>query len=249
MTGLTRQVEARAVDRADCVFAESHSTLACLAKRVAGNRLFLGPPGVDTGFFQPRGTDSSGFILAVGRFSDPRKNVRLLLEAYARLCRSSASVPRLVLAGTPPSSDGMAYLSTAGISDRVEVCSNVSQETLAGLYREAGLFVLSSDEEGLGIVILEAMASGLPVVSTDCGGPATAVAAGETGLLSPVGDVDALAENMARLLGNPGLRARMGRAGRQVAVERFSLPVTGKVYLDKYDDLLQNRPLALGAAA
>ena len=113
-----------------------------------------------------------------------------------------------------------------------------NQIELARLYREVVVFVLSSDEEGLGIVILEAMASGLPVVSTDCGGPGTAIVEGKTGFLTPVGDADALAEAMQRFLDDSSLCQHMGRAGRRVAGEQFSLAVTGKVYLDHYDRLL-----------
>ena len=120
-----------------------------------------------------------------------------------------------------------------GISDYVKFRQNVLVEELARLYQGASLFVLSSDEEGLGIVILEAMASGLPVVSTRCGGPETAVVEGETGYLTPVGDARALADAMQHLLSHPELRQRLGRAGRQCVEERFSIEAAGKVYLGK----------------
>ena len=106
------------------------------------------------------------------------------------------------------------------------------------LYRHASLFVLSSDEEGLGIVILEAMASGLAVVSTACGGPETAVVQGETGLLTPVGNVDALAAAIQELVDNPELRRSMGRAGRRRAETTFSMEQTSKVFLEQYERLL-----------
>jgi len=112
---------------------------------------------------------------------------------------------------------------------------------LAELYRNALFFVLSSNEEGLGIVILEAMASGLPVVSTACGGPATSLVHGETGLLTPVGDARALADAMQTLLGDSDLRRRMGTEGRRVAEERFSLAAAGKVFLDSYDEVFSTQ--------
>ena len=86
--------------------------------------------------------------------------------------------------------------------------------------------------------MLEAMASGLPVVSTDCGGPATSVLQGVTGFLTPVGNAVALACAMERLLADPDLARRMGETGRQRAVEWFSLRVTGSAFLDVYDRLL-----------
>jgi glycosyltransferase involved in cell wall biosynthesis len=91
------------------------------------------------------------------------------------------------------------------------------------------------------MVILEAMASGLPVISTDCGGPATAIVSGETGLLTPVGDAHALAEAMQTLWEQPDLRRRMGQAGRQRVEEHFSTEKAGRVYLDTYARLLESR--------
>lgn len=87
-------------------------------------------------------------------------------------------------------------------------------------------------------MILEAMASGLPVVSTNCGGPSTAVLDGETGLLTPVNDAEAFAVAMRKLLENVELRRQMGFAGRQRVEERFSLNVAGRVYLKEYAKLL-----------
>ena len=238
MTELNARLESLALDRAECVFAESISTFERLKTYSGIRRLILAPPGVDTSFFQPTETKSGGYILSVGRFSDPRKNVRLLLRAYAKVWRTTRHVPELVLVGTPPSTEILRYIADNDMTEKVRIHGNVNEIELARLYREAIAFVLSSDEEGLGIVILEAMASGLPVVSTNCGGPSTAIVEGETGFLTPVGDADAMAEAIKRLLDDQSLCQRMGRAGRRVAEDRFSLAVTGKVYLDHYDRLL-----------
>jgi glycosyltransferase involved in cell wall biosynthesis len=150
-------------------------------------------------------------------------------------------VPDLCLIGDPPSDATQVSLQRLGIANKVRWIGSKHGEELAELYRNAVFFVLSSNEEGLGIVILEAMASGLPVVSTDCGGPATAVQEGESGFLTAVGDAAALAGAMEKLLNDSALRARMGEAGRRIATERFSLAVTGKVFLDKYDEVLYGR--------
>ncbi len=120
----------------------------------------------------------------------------------------------------------------------MEFRNNVPEDDLVELYQNASLFVLSSNEEGLGIVLLEAMASGLPVVSTDCGGTVTAVVPGETGYLTPVGDSEALATAMARVLGSVQLRKRFGRQGRERAETHFSLEVAGTRFLAIYDWLL-----------
>jgi D-inositol-3-phosphate glycosyltransferase len=244
MTQLTARLEERVLSSVASVFAESEYTLRLLGPYVNPARLHLAPPGVDTGFFCP---DSSyrkdGYLIAVGRFQDSRKNVRMLLEAYRNLRKELPQSPRLFLVGQ----DGLspkdwAYAVSLGLGDHIRVHKNVSPTELRALYKEASVFVFSSDEEGLGLVILEAMASGLPVVGTDCGGPATAVLPGKTGLLTPVGDSVSLAKAMHLLLGNPEMRRQMGRAARQSAEERFSLAAAGKVYLDKYDELLASSP-------
>ena len=90
-------------------------------------------------------------------------------------------------------------------------------------------------------MILEAMASGLPVVSTDCGGPATAVIPDVTGLLTPVGDAEALAQAMYTILKDPALAEQMGRAGRKRAEKHFSIESAGAVYLDTYKRLLEEK--------
>jgi glycosyltransferase involved in cell wall biosynthesis len=82
---------------------------------------------------------------------------------------------------------------------------------------------LSSDEEGLGIVVLEALACGLPVVATSCIGPTESVADGREGLLVPVGSVAGLATAIVRVSADETLRHRLSAAARRRAVEEFSL--------------------------
>ncbi len=239
MTNIVAGIEQRALTHVSCVFAESDYTYQTLSPSVAPDKLVLALPGVDTQLFHPTSYCPDGYILSVGRFSDARKNVRLLFEAYHRLRQLLPTAPQLVLAGrTGPSENDWAYAVSLGIADSVEVHEGPSMDELSRLYQGASLFVLSSDEEGLGIVILEAMASALPVVSTDCGGPRTAVTEGETGYLTPVGDAQSLARRMQDLIEDPALRRRMGEAGYEVVQQRFSLSATGRTYLERYDALL-----------
>jgi glycosyltransferase involved in cell wall biosynthesis len=100
------------------------------------------------------------------------------------------------------------------------------------------LFLLSSDEEGLGLVILEAMACGIPVVSTDCGGPSTVVQEGETGRLVPKRDPDKLASEAVDLLRDPSLLQKYGQNARERIVQKFSEEATMNEFLDVYEDLL-----------
>ena len=136
-------------------------------------------------------------LITVGRFK-AQKNHALLLKAFKKLLEKRDA--RLLMLG-----EGELFLATAamareeGIADKVFMPGVVPDPF--PYYRSADLFVLSSDYEGFGNVIVEALASGVPVVSTDCrSGPGEILENGRFGLLTPVGDVDALAAAMERSL-------------------------------------------------
>lgn len=239
MTRVCRGLEPRALARADRVLALSDYTMRLFAPHVAPERLSLCFAGVDAARFRPAPHRPAGPILAVGRLSDPRKNVTLLFRAYAGVVSMLGErAPRLLLVGGAPSPEQMAAASDLGIAGRVEVRENVGADDLAEAYREASMFALSSDEEGLGIVILEAMATARPVVATRCGGPESVVEDGRTGLLVPVGDGDALAAAMSALVDDPGKAAAMGSAARAAVEARFSREAAGRVVTDALDSVL-----------
>jgi len=242
MAHAVSRMEADALRTADVVFVLNKWMEEYAIKEISAARTIFAPPGIDTAFWWPQPYQPDGYILCVGRLADPRKNIPLLLTAYRQLLDMSDTAPRLVLAGrTAPSADTMAHLEQLGLSDRVEIIVNPSLERLRSIYQHAAMFVLSSDEEGLGLVILEAMACGIPVVSTDSGGPATLIDNHVTGIMTPVGDAEALANTMRELLADPKRRAQMGEAGRKRAEHELSLEATGDLYLAKYDELLQSK--------
>jgi glycosyltransferase involved in cell wall biosynthesis len=135
-------------------------------------------------------------ILSVGRLKRV-KNHALLMRAFAQLKRADA---RLMLVGNGElEEDLLGLASRLGIADRTVFAGFQSDPT--PFYRTADLFVLSSDHEGFGNVIVEAMACGIPVVSTDCpSGPSEILAGGKYGTLVPAGDTDTLAHAIAEAL-------------------------------------------------
>jgi glycosyltransferase involved in cell wall biosynthesis len=238
MTKVNVLLERNVLSRMDHVFAQSAYTHQLLEGLVPHGRLSMGSPGVDTSLFRPGKKGSDGYILSVARFSDPRKNVGVLFRAYAFVRRELPDTPRLVLAGTTaPTTEDWSIARALGILKWVEFRENPPVEELVKLYRESTLFVLSSNEEGFGIVLIEAMASGVPVVSTRCGGPETVVADGKTGYLTPVGDHEAMAARIKELLTQEDKQRLMGEEGRRLAEQRFSFDATGRAYVDVYDRL------------
>jgi len=166
----------------------------------------------------------------------PVKRVLDTVEAFARL---AAEVPaRLLLAGTGPDLPAaVRRAAERGVGDRVTVLGEARaiQETIA----QADLLMLTSEREGFGLVALEAMACGVPVVATRCGGVEEVVADGEDGFLVPVGDVAGLAARAAEILSDPGRLCRMGGAGRARAVAQFHADRVVPRYEAHYERVLR----------
>lgn len=227
--------EQRALAEVDEVFALSNYTRKNLRTQFSVEST-VATQGVDTDRFQPVDQPREDYILTVSRINDPRKRIPLLLQAYARARNECEEMPDLYLVGDEPNREIRQTADDLGIADHVQFLGRRSSSELVELYQHALCFVLSSEEEGLGIVIQEAMACGRPVVSTRCGGPETLIVDGETGILTPVGDEDALRRSIMRLVENPGLRQEMGAASRQRIEERFSEEVAKEPFLEVYED-------------
>jgi glycosyltransferase involved in cell wall biosynthesis len=111
----------------------------------------------------------------------------------------------------------------AGLERHVRVVQKASSAEVARYLQASHAFLLPSLSEGLPTVVLEAMASGVPVVATDCGGVSEALTDGVEGFVVPSRDPDALATALMRLWREPELRTRMGEAGRRTVESRFTL--------------------------
>lgn len=242
MTYLTHQLGQYALRQVDTVFVENQWMLDHVSTTAPSTETIFAPPGIDTHQYSPSETPFSerDYILSVGRFGDRRKNVQLLFNAYARLHQDLRDdCPPLNLAGrTPPPQEVWAVAEEHGVRENITFHADVSERRLIKLYRKAKLFMLSSDEEGLGLVILEAMGCGIPVVSTRCGGPETAVQDGRTGRLVPVGDAGALASAARELLQSPQKLKSMGENARSRAVNVFSKEATGERFKRVYNQLI-----------
>ncbi|MBI2319383.1 MAG: glycosyltransferase [Betaproteobacteria bacterium] len=194
---------------------------------VPRERVHVVPCGVDTEFFSPGAERlDPPHIVCVARLV-PVKNHLLLLEACARL-RARGVAFRCVLVGEGRlRADIEAARSRLGLEDCVVLAGAAEQDQVRAWLRGAHVAVLSSTSEGMPVSLMEAAACGVPVVATAVGGVPELMEEGETGFVVPSGDAEALADRLQRLLGEPELRARMGRRARARALERFS--VVGQV--------------------
>jgi glycosyltransferase involved in cell wall biosynthesis len=171
----------------------------------------------------------------------PQKNHRLLLQAFAQAAPQLPDV-LLLLVGPPDRLDPAyaeslkALAQELGLGQRVRFLG--SRADVPDILRATDVFVLSSDYEGNPLSVLEAMAAGLPVISTAVGGVPELVQHSATGLLVPPSDAGALAEAMTQLGRNTAQRAAMGDAARQTALERFDVRTMSRAYATLYQQLL-----------
>ena len=164
-------------------------------------------------------------VLFVGRLVE-RKGVTHLVEAVRRLPEA-----RLTVIGDGPERTSLAaQIAEGGLGDRVTLRGRVSEADLKDAYASSDVLVLPSildargDTEGLGVVLLEAMSYGVPVIGSNLGGITDIVQDGQTGLLVPPGDPGALAATLDRLAGDAGLAAKLGEAGRKHVATAFGWP-------------------------
>lgn len=217
------------------------------------DRIVIHPPAVDTKRFTCRPaqpTNNTIDILCVSDYS-PKKGVMTLVEAFAHVYHEYPQA-RLRLVGAPITIAQAAYAAVQrrvqelGLYDVVQFDGWCEYPAVSKLYHASDIFALPSEraldgsKEGVPAVILEAMASGLPVVSTLHAGIPDAVVDGETGWLVPERDVKRLAISLGRLISSPTLRAAMGAAGRKRVETRFDLDAQ-RARLEYWYDLVLRR--------
>ncbi len=220
---LAQPLLAAMLKRVDARIAVSGSALA-LAERYFPGHYDIVPNGVDTGLFNPQADVRAEFekaetVLFVGRF-EPRKGLPVLLEAWP-LILAQRPTARLVVVGSGSGADPFARLQPAAAASVVR-SGRVSDAEMPSYYRSASLLVSPAmGMESFGIILVEAMASGTPVVVSDIPGYRDVLGVSGSGVLVPPGDAAALADVVTRLLGSPEKLETMGRAAR-LRAENFS---------------------------
>lgn len=226
------------LERVDWVVCNSTFTQARVLAISAPRQCTLIPPGVDVERFhpaapvdafrahQPEATGDQPIILAIGRLVE-RKGFAYLIDALALLPASLA--PFLMIRGSGPLRESLEARAAAnGVAQRVKFLNYIADADLPGYYAAADVFVLpavvdsAEDTEGLGVVLLEALACGAPCVACAVGGIPDIIQDGVTGILVPPRDAPALADRIARLLHDEALRQQLSQSGRAYVAANFS---------------------------
>lgn len=177
------------------------------------------PQGINAHYYDLLCSKQSKNILSVGTISK-RKGHLLLVEAFEKACQRGLDAT-LTICGVVAEQGYYEALKKriegSSCQDRISLVINAPQAELDKAYGNAHLFALHTEEESQGIVFAEAMATGLPVVSTNVGGVPYVVKNGESGLLSAYGDTDAFAEHLYMLMGDANLWQRMSVCAKEVA--------------------------------
>jgi len=254
--------EVRIAAAADRIVASNLVERAGLVWHVQADpaRVAVIPCGVDVELFRPRpaapararlGVDAEHVLLFVGRLT-PIKGLETLLRALAVLRSdglASARLRLLVVGGTKgepgDSADLRRLARDLGVASWVDFRGPQPQDALPDYYAAADLCLMPSRYESFGMVALEAMASGVPVIASRAGGLTVTVQDGVTGRLVPEGDVAALALAVKGLLADDASRQALG--ARSVGwARRFTWPAVGRSIAELYAELL---PAASGVAA
>lgn len=236
--------ERLALKRSALVIALSEHTAERL-RRICPSldgRVRVIPCPVDTDTFRPlphsnarKGGTRDFSILFVGRVGDRRKNVPMLLRAFRLVLQRQPHARLTMVGGSSP--DLLSLVDDLGMAESVEFVPILEEASeLAAWYQRAQLFVLPSKQEGLGIVVQEAMAAGLPVVSTRCGGPEMLVRDGETGYLVANDDPEAMAQALVRLAEHPDQRRVMGERTRRIAEREFAREAVAEKFHQAFVD-------------
>jgi D-inositol-3-phosphate glycosyltransferase len=225
------QAETRVIEQASTIVVSTDQEKEDLSRLygVSPRSVRIIPAGVDLDLFKPvdredarrsLGIQESNILLSVGRI-EPLKGIEILVRAMALL--SDLDDSRLVIVGGKPQEDDeikrlKSIAAELGVETRTTFTGTVQQTELPAYYSAADVFVLPSYYESFGLVALEAMACGTPVIASRVGGPGSFITSGETGYLVPWPCPEPYAQRLDVLLANPALATAMGKAARAKAL-------------------------------
>jgi glycosyltransferase involved in cell wall biosynthesis len=207
---------------------------------VSRDRMRLVPVGVDPELFKPlpHVARQPGRLITTASADVALKGLAYLLEAMAKL-RTERDI-RLTIIGKPRPGHSMDLIDSLGLKPYIDFVSGVTDERIVELYAEAELAVVPSLYEGFSLPAIEAMSTGICLVATDGGAlPEVTGTHNDTVLQCPAADADALAAQIARGLDDAELRSRIGEAGRERVVSRWSWKHCAQLTVEQYREVLE----------
>lgn len=246
------RMQKRVARRLPEMLTVSHSSAEAISAdfAVPQDRLRVVPLGVDHEVFRPSERPRvPGRIVAMASADTPLKGVGTLLEAVAKL-RTERDVELVLVAKPTPGGPTERLIDDLSISDAVRTVHGLSDEELAELVGTAELACVPSLYEGFSLPAVEALACGTPLVASRAGAiPEVVGQDGAAAQLVEPADPEALARALGDLLDDPARRRRMGAAGRQRALRRYSWPSVAAATVDCYAEAIENtRARGAGAA-
>jgi glycosyltransferase involved in cell wall biosynthesis len=236
--GFTR-MQGRVARRLPEVITVSSSSAAQITEHygVRPERISTIPIGTDVERFSPDASVPKvpGRIVTTASADSALKGLGILIEAFAKVCADHDTAGLTVIGKARPGGGVERAIERYGLGGRVRFVSGLSEEELVRTLRSAEVACVPSLYEGFSLPAVEAMAVGLPLVSTTGGAiPEVAGMHGETTLAVPPGDAEALAAALAKLLGDADLRALLGAAARERAVTRFTWRAAAIATAERY---------------
>jgi phosphatidylinositol alpha-mannosyltransferase len=238
--GMTRKLLQKQLDRLSAAIAVSHSTTIALNRYFEANWTII-PNGIDLDLFNPHAPAPPGIpkdvpvILFLGRF-DPRNGLTTLFDAYRKV-KGKGRPAHIVVVGDGPLRNH--YYRAARADSGITFVGAVLGAR-PSYYAHSAMYACPTTKASFGITLLESMACETPVICSDILGFRDVVKHGREALMFPCGDVDALADDLVRLLDDETLRARLGKAGRQNA-QSYGWPTVTSAVLDVYTAVLGSK--------
>jgi glycosyltransferase involved in cell wall biosynthesis len=243
------RMQARVARKVPRIVTVSESSRRDIADQlgVPLGRIAVVPVGVDDSVFRPLPgiRRIPGRIMTTASSDVPMKGLIPLLEALAKVRTERPDAHLVVIGRLKDGSAVPGILERFSLHGAVRFLSGVSDQAIVDLYAQAELAVVPSLYEGFSLPAVEAMACGVPLLATTGGAlPEVAGEDGVTALLVAPNDPGALAQAIGTALADGDLRRRLGVAGRERTVERFTWPVTARGTAEQYLELLASRPNA-----
>jgi glycosyltransferase involved in cell wall biosynthesis len=239
------KMQTRVASRLDRIITVSENSMADIHRdhQVPLDRMHVVPVGVDPDLFKPLDhvERRPGRLITTASADVTMKGLRYLLEALAKL-RTERDVDLVVIGKPKPGGPSSRVIDELGLTDHIEFVSGVSDQRIVELYSEAELAVVPSLYEGFSLPAIEAMSCGVPLVATTGGAlPEVTGADGDTCFVVAPGDSAALAARIGQALDDPDARVRIGAAGRDRVINRWSWRHTAEGTVEQYRALLADR--------